>query len=367
MKVRFWGVRGSLPVPGAQDRALRRQHLVRRGPLGGGHARRHRRRHRHPQARQGAGRRRRGRPRATSTCSSATPTGTTSRGCRSSRRSTSAATRCPSTRASATTCTCGRCSRRRPTIPYFPVPFDEAEADIAFRELIEGAVRDRRRARSRARGSTTRRSRSPTASTADGASVVYVSDTAPFTDILFEDEFIARPPTPGAELPADGPAEARGACATAWSAVRGRRPRHLRHAVHARGVPAHPALGPLAPGGRDRDRREAGARAAGAVPPRARAHRRRDRRDPRRHARDAAKRARIALDVVAAYEGLDVELGQRLMELDVLGRARLDPGAGAGDRALRRQHRRACRCAPSGGGLIILDCGTGRAQPRHQR
>ena len=38
--------------------------------------------------------------------------------------------------------------------------------------------------------------------TADGASVVYVSDTAPFSDILFEDEFVARPPSPGAELPA---------------------------------------------------------------------------------------------------------------------------------------------------------------------
>jgi ribonuclease BN (tRNA processing enzyme) len=30
---------------------------------------------------------------------------------------------------------------------------------------------------------------------------VYVSDTAPFTDILFEDEFVEHPPAPGAELP----------------------------------------------------------------------------------------------------------------------------------------------------------------------
>jgi ribonuclease BN (tRNA processing enzyme) len=34
----------------------------------------------------------------------------------------------------------------------------------------------------------------------DGASVVYSSDTAPFTDILLEHEFIAQPPTPGAPL-----------------------------------------------------------------------------------------------------------------------------------------------------------------------
>jgi ribonuclease BN (tRNA processing enzyme) len=32
--------------------------------------------------------------------------------------------------------------------------------------------------------------------------VVYVSDTAPFSDILFEDEFVARPPSSGAALPA---------------------------------------------------------------------------------------------------------------------------------------------------------------------
>jgi ribonuclease BN (tRNA processing enzyme) len=35
----------------------------------------------------------------------------------------------------------------------------------------------------------------------DGASVAYVSDTAPFSDILFDNQYIAQPPTRGAALP----------------------------------------------------------------------------------------------------------------------------------------------------------------------
>ncbi len=85
--------------------------------------------------------------------------------------------------------------------PYFPVPFDEAQAKIAFRELSDSAqfeIADFKVACARLNH--------PYIATAyrltcDGASVVYVSDTAPFTDILFEDEFVARPPSAGAELP----------------------------------------------------------------------------------------------------------------------------------------------------------------------
>jgi phosphoribosyl 1,2-cyclic phosphodiesterase len=85
--------------------------------------------------------------------------------------------------------------------PYFPIPFDEAKADIAFRELMDSAefeISDVAVACARLNH--------PYIATAyrlsvDGASVVYVSDTAPFSDILFEDRFIARPPSPGAELP----------------------------------------------------------------------------------------------------------------------------------------------------------------------
>ena len=84
--------------------------------------------------------------------------------------------------------------------PYFPIPFDEAKADIAFRELTDSAefeIADVKVACARLNH--------PYIATAyrlsvDGASVAYVSDTAPFTDILFGDQFVARPPS-GTELP----------------------------------------------------------------------------------------------------------------------------------------------------------------------
>jgi phosphoribosyl 1,2-cyclic phosphodiesterase len=86
--------------------------------------------------------------------------------------------------------------------PYFPIPFAEADAAIEFKELADSAkfqIDDVKVACARLNHpyvATAYRL------TADGASVVYVSDTAPFSDILFEDEFVARPPSPGAELPA---------------------------------------------------------------------------------------------------------------------------------------------------------------------
>src|SRR6516164_738484 len=86
--------------------------------------------------------------------------------------------------------------------PYFPVPFEETAAEIAFHELSDAAkfeIADVNVACARLNHpyiATAYRL------TADGASVVYVSDTAPFSDILFEDEFVERPPSPGAELPA---------------------------------------------------------------------------------------------------------------------------------------------------------------------
>jgi len=84
--------------------------------------------------------------------------------------------------------------------PYFPIPFSEAKAAIAFRELMDSAEFEINDVRV-----SCARLNHPYIATAyrlsvDGASVVYVSDTAPFSDILFEDEFVARPPSPGAEL-----------------------------------------------------------------------------------------------------------------------------------------------------------------------
>jgi phosphoribosyl 1,2-cyclic phosphodiesterase len=85
--------------------------------------------------------------------------------------------------------------------PYFPIPFEEAKADIGFRELLDSdefEIGDVKVACARLNH--------PYIATAyrltvDGSSVVYVSDTAPFSDILFGDQFVAQPPGQGAELP----------------------------------------------------------------------------------------------------------------------------------------------------------------------
>ncbi len=84
--------------------------------------------------------------------------------------------------------------------PYFPVPLDSMKASVDFKELIEGQHFTIDNAKV-----TCTRLNHPWIAMAyridvDGASVVYSSDTAPFTDILLEQEFIAQPPELGAPL-----------------------------------------------------------------------------------------------------------------------------------------------------------------------
>ena len=74
--------------------------------------------------------------------------------------------------------------------PYFPVPFDEVKAEVAFRELVEGA----RFEIGPIKVACTRLNH-PWIAIAyrldyQGASVCYVTDTAPFRDVLLENEFI---------------------------------------------------------------------------------------------------------------------------------------------------------------------------------
>ena len=193
--------------------------------------------------------------------------------------------------------------------PYFPVPFAEAQAEIAFRELHDSAkfeIADVKVACTRLNH--------PYIATAyrlsvDGASVVYVSDTAPFTDILFEDEFVERPPSPEAALPArDRQKLARmregvvRLCAGADLVVydtmfTAEDYRRIPHYGHSRPSDAVDIC------------REAGAR--GLVlfhhaPERSDAEIDRILHDTRALAREAGSE----LDVTAAYEGLEVELGQ---------------------------------------------------------
>jgi len=193
--------------------------------------------------------------------------------------------------------------------PYFPVPFAEAQAEIAFRELRDSAkfeISDVKVACARLNH--------PYIATAyrltvDGASVVYVSDTAPFTDILFEDEFVERPPSPEAELPArDRQKLARmregvvRLCAGADLVVydtmfTAEDYRRIPHYGHSRPSDAVDIC------------REAGARQLVLfhhAPERSDAEIDRILHDTRALARNAGSE----LEVTAAYEGLEVELGQ---------------------------------------------------------
>jgi phosphoribosyl 1,2-cyclic phosphodiesterase len=84
--------------------------------------------------------------------------------------------------------------------PFFPVSFDRTRASVSFRELHDGAkfeIEDMQ-------VSTTRLNHPHVATAyaiaADGARVAYISDTAPFSDILFGQEFLSGPPLPRTQL-----------------------------------------------------------------------------------------------------------------------------------------------------------------------
>jgi phosphoribosyl 1,2-cyclic phosphodiesterase len=78
--------------------------------------------------------------------------------------------------------------------PYFPVPLSAMQADMAFHALTEGA----RFELGRARISSTQLNHPWTALAyridVDRAAVAYCSDTAPFTDLLLGHEFVVAPP-----------------------------------------------------------------------------------------------------------------------------------------------------------------------------
>jgi len=193
--------------------------------------------------------------------------------------------------------------------PYFPISFEEAKADIAFRELTDSAkfeIAD-------VQVACTRLNHPYIATayrlSADGASVVYVSDTAPFSDILFEDQFVARPPTPGAELPAaDREKLARmragvvrlceGADLVVYDTMFTPDDyQKIPHYGHSRPSDAVDVC------------REAGVKQLALF------HHAPERSDAEidgilAETRAVTKRSGIALDVVAAYEGLDLALGR---------------------------------------------------------
>jgi phosphoribosyl 1,2-cyclic phosphodiesterase len=92
-------------------------------------------------------------------------------------------------------------------LPYFPVPLSAMKAEMQFHELIEGARFDI----GSAKISCTRLNH-PWVAIAyridvDGAAVVYCSDTAPMTDILLGREFMVTPPDLDNTLPPEVAAE----------------------------------------------------------------------------------------------------------------------------------------------------------------
>lgn len=84
--------------------------------------------------------------------------------------------------------------------PYFPVTFEAVQADVSFRELREGDTFSVGACQVQCC-----RLNHPFVALAyrveeAGRAVAYVSDTAPFSDILLEEDFVPAPPAPGASL-----------------------------------------------------------------------------------------------------------------------------------------------------------------------
>jgi len=194
--------------------------------------------------------------------------------------------------------------------PYFAIPIDETKAEISFRELADSA-----RFEIGDVGVRCARLNHPYVATAyrlsvDGASVAYVSDTAPFSDILFENQFIARPPMAIRPLPEPDRAKLRamrdgvvrlceGADLVIYDTMFTPEDyQRIPHYGHSRPADAVEVCG------------EAGASRLALF------HHAPERTDAEIDAiladtRTAATKAARKLDIVAAYEGLEMELGQR--------------------------------------------------------
>lgn len=194
--------------------------------------------------------------------------------------------------------------------PYFPISLDQAKAGISFRELADSA-----RFEIAEVDVACARLNHPYVATAyrlsaDGASVAYVSDTAPFSDILFENQYIPQPPRLRGALPEADRAKLRAMrdgvvrlCEGADLVIYDTMftpDDYLRipHYGHSRPSDALSVC------------HDAGARRLVLF------HHAPERSDAEVDSilvdtRAQAAAAGLTLDVTAAYEGLDIELGQR--------------------------------------------------------
>jgi phosphoribosyl 1,2-cyclic phosphodiesterase len=84
--------------------------------------------------------------------------------------------------------------------PFFPVPFDHTRANVSFRELHDGAEFEIEDVRVSSARLNHPHIATAYALEADGARVAYIADTAPFSDILFGQEFLSGPTSRHARL-----------------------------------------------------------------------------------------------------------------------------------------------------------------------
>ena len=191
--------------------------------------------------------------------------------------------------------------------PYFPISIEQAKADISFRELADSAkfqIADVEIACTRLNH--------PYVATAyrlsaDGASVAYVSDTAPFSDILFDNQYVPHPPSLVAPLPPSDRAKLQamrdgvvrlceGADLVIYDTMfTADDYRRIPHYGHSRPSDALDVC------------HEAGARRLALF------HHAPERSDAEVDAilaetRVQVRNAKLSLDLVAAYEGLDIDL-----------------------------------------------------------
>jgi len=192
--------------------------------------------------------------------------------------------------------------------PYFSIPIEETKADISFRELADSARFEIGEVDVRCT-----RLNHPYVATAyrlsvDGAAVAYVSDTAPFSDILFENQFIARPPMAIRPLPEADRAKLRAMRDGVVRLCEGADLVIYDTMFTPQDYDRYPHYGHSRPRDALDVCREAGARRLVLF------HHAPERSDAEvdailEHTRADARQARLALELDAAYEGMDIALG----------------------------------------------------------
>jgi ribonuclease BN (tRNA processing enzyme) len=193
--------------------------------------------------------------------------------------------------------------------PFFPVSFDRTRAAVAFRELHDGVkfeIED-------VQVATTRLNHPHVATAyaiaADGAQVAYIADTAPFSDILFGQEFLSGPPSAHTKLGRTDKAKLKAMAAAVVRLCEGADLVIYDTMYTAEEYRQFPHFGHSRPSDAITVCREAGAKSLALF------HHAPDRSDAEvdtmlEAARGQARATAKKLEIVAAFEGLDFSLGK---------------------------------------------------------